>query len=196
MSVVATNTYAALEAHVRGFFTGRTIRTRRWEGARPDRVPADFRVLEIAPEARSGLWTYVSIGTWENEHAGRCSLEFILVGPAQSDRHVELLTMAAYYDRRQHLDLGHLFPLGEPWLKGGSLDAMLVSLPYPFGPALENAWVGEKHVRFLWLLPITQAERAYCKAFGVEALETQFEEKRLEYWVPTRASVVSAPDEH
>jgi len=188
--------YAALESHVRRFFKRRSVTSRRWSGIVPNRVPDDFRVLELAPSRAGEPWAYVSLGNWEYVHAGRCSLEFILLAPSQSERHVELLTMTAFYDRHEHLDLGHVFPLGEPWLPGSALDVLLVSLPYPFGPALENAHVGEKHVRFLWLLPITQAERAYRLEYGLDALEDQFEAKGLEYWRPDRVSLVVPPNTH
>jgi hypothetical protein len=196
MSLDADRTSAALEAHVRDFFRARSVTTRRWSNAIPGRVSDRFRVLEVEPDRPNGDWIYISIGNWENVHVDRCSLEFILIAPHRSERQVELLTMASYYDRTEHLDLGHVFGLGEPWLPGSTLDAMLVSLPYPFGPKLEDAWVGKKHVRFLWLLPITHAERRYRMERGLEALEARFEANNIDYSRPDRASVVAGPEEN
>ena len=43
---------------------------------------------------------------------------------------------------------------------------------------------------FLWLLPITEAERDLKASSGLEALESRFDEVDLEYWRVDRASVV------
>lgn len=188
--------YEALDRHVRKFFEGHRVETRRWKESLPGGVPDDFRVLEVAPKEPGGVWIYLSVGTWENEHRDRCSFEFLIIAPEPSEVPVQLLTMSAHYDRFEHLDVGHAFPIGQPWLPGSSADWMLVSLPYPFGPKLEVAWIGEKHVRYLWLLPITDAERAYRMKFGLDALEDEFEAKAVEYWRVDRRSVVAPPDVH
>ena len=86
--------------------------------------------------------------------------------PAEDLRHVELLTMTAYYHHTDGLGLGHTFPIGEPWLSGSACDHMLVSLPYPFGPGLEVCCLGEQNLRLSWLLPITKAEREFKAEHG------------------------------
>jgi Suppressor of fused protein (SUFU) len=48
----------------------------------------------------------------------------------------------------------------------------------------------ETAIRFLWLLPITNAEREYTKAFGVEALESKLDEAEIDFANPARPSVV------
>jgi suppressor of fused protein SUFU len=45
-------------------------------------------------------------------------------------------------------------------------------------------------VDVLWLLPITQAERDFKVAHGLEALEQRFDNSALEYWDICRKSVV------
>jgi hypothetical protein len=107
-------------------------------------------------------------------------------------RHVELLTMTAFYHETEGLGLGHTFPIGEPWLAGSMCDQFLVSLPYPFGPGLEVCESAglRRLIRFLWLLPITQAEREYSREHGVEALERLFDDHAIEFWEPQRRSVV------
>jgi hypothetical protein len=87
------------------------------------------------------------------------------------------------------LGLGHTLPIGEPWLPGSNCDHLLVSLPYPWGPDLETCHVGDRHVDFLWLLPITRAEHDLKIASGLEALESLFEERGLRYWDAHRPSV-------
>jgi len=79
--------------------------------------------------------------------------------------------MTAYYHRGGKLGLGHTLPIGEPWLPGSRCDRLLASLPYPWGPELQTCHVGDRHVDFLWLLPITRQERDFKVANGLEALE-------------------------
>lgn len=98
--------------------------------------------------------------------------------------------MAVYYNRAGKLGLGHTVPIGEPWLPGSSCDHFLISLPYPFGGDLQTCHVGDRHVDFLWLLPITGAERTWKVSSGLEALETRFDEVGLRYWQIDRASAV------
>lgn len=64
----------------------------------------------------------------------------------------------------------------------------LISLPYLDGPSLE--WNADRSVRFLWLIPITKAERDFKMKNGLEVLEARFEEMGFDYADPARASVV------
>jgi hypothetical protein len=183
-------TFAAIRRHLSTFFAGHRIEEHYWTVG-PDRVldaMADFRVAEIAPGPVTGLWVYASIGTWEARADPR--LEFILVAPEQDLRQVELVTMIAWYHRTDGLGIGHTLPIGEPWLPGSKCDHFLVSLPFPFGPKLEECNFQDWHLHYLWLLPITKAEREFKVKEGQEALEERFDDVALEYWKPDRASVV------
>ncbi len=80
-------------------------------------------------------------------------------------------------------------PIGEPWLPGSACDYFVISLPYPFGADLETSHVGDRHVDFLWLVPITEAERDFKVTHGLEALEQRFEDAALRYWDPYRSSL-------
>lgn len=62
----------------------------------------------------------------------------------------------------------------------------LLSLPYLDGPVLEKCQIDSKMIQFLWLLPITEAERNYKKHKGLEVLE----QNQLNYLDPFRESVV------
>lgn len=180
--------YAALRTHVQAFFAGHQYEEEVWTlGPAPDVLPR-LRVSRLSPGPRTGLWVYATVGAWEarTDHM----LEFLIVAPAPDLRQVELLTMAAYYHRTQGLGVGHTLPIGEPWLEGSACDCLLVSRPYPFGPDLEVCRLGKEYLHFLWLLPITSAERAFKVEHGLEALEQRFEECGLEYWKPERDSVV------
>jgi hypothetical protein len=178
----------ALEEHVRRFFDGRTIEAFTWPSGPILAQNPHFRVLRVAPASPQDVWTYVSVGGWAA--TGDHGLEFVICTPTSEDRAVELLAMTVFYNRDGRLGLGHTVPLGEPWLPGSRCDHMLVTLPYPFGPELQTSHVGDRHVDFLWLLPITEAERDLKASSGLEALESRFEEAGLEYWQIQRASVV------
>jgi hypothetical protein len=82
--------------------------------------------------------------------------------------------------------------LGHQRIDGSRCDHGLISLPYLDGPRLEHyaATESESSVRFLWLLPITETEREYVKAFGLEALEHKFDSAGLDYSNPARPSVI------
>lgn len=179
-----------LEQHVRNFFDGREIQAFTWPPSPILEHNPHFRVLRVAPSSPKQLWTYVSVGGWAATGAKNVGTEFILCTATEDIRAVELLAMTVYYHEGGKLGLGHTLPLGEPWMAGSQCDYFLVSLPYPFGPDLEIAHVGDRHVEFLWLLPITKAERDHKIADGLEALESRFEEAGLRYWEINRASIV------
>lgn len=77
-----------------------------------------------------------------------------------------------------------------PRVKSSRCTHLLVSLPYPFGPAFEHCQVNAMQLRLLWLLPITAAEAAFGRARGVDALEDLFERECVDTLDVMRASVV------
>ena len=86
--------------------------------------------------------------------------------------------------KRTVVDFLNYFVL--PLVKGGELR---VGKPIS-GPELELFGAGNDQARVLWLLPISDAERAYARAYGHEALETLFDERAIDYTDPLRQSVV------
>ena len=180
-----------VHAHVREFFVGHWARSHAFDLGTIQDVAPGFHVIEVEPGPKHQLTSYVSVGAGFPDDTERRHLEFLTIVEDASVRHVELLAMAAHYHSTgERLDIGHTFPIGEPWIEGSRLDHMLVSLPYPFGPKLEifDAQGHEAHI--LWLLPITRAEREYKALHGLEAMEARFEAAGLEYWKPRRKSVV------
>jgi hypothetical protein len=183
------DTCGALAEHVQRNFPGRAIEALTWEaGPVRDQNP-HFKVLRVEPGGGAGLWTYVSVGGWAATEGQRRGLEFIITTQVPDPRAVELLAMTVYYHRGGTLGIGHTIPIGQPWLPGSRCDHCLVSLPYPWGPDLQTCHVGDLHVDFLWLLPITRQERDFKIANGLEALESLFEERGLQYWDAHRPSV-------
>jgi hypothetical protein len=105
------------------------------------------------------------------------------------DELVELLTAVAHYHRTgRRLAVGHSVNFGRPWLPGSACTHGLISLPYLDGPELE--WLAAPAVRFLWLIPVTEAEVSFKKSRGLEALEERFEATAFDYLDPRRPSVV------
>jgi hypothetical protein len=180
----------ALEEHVRRSFPGQVVESLGWDRGPIVETNPHFHVLQVAPNTDHPLWAYVSIGGWNSAGEAGREMEFILAAPAKTERAVELLAMAVYYNRNGRLGLGHTCPIGEPWLSGSQCDHVLVSVPYPFPPSIETAHVGDRHVEFLWLLPITESERDFKVRRGLEALESRFDEAAIDYADPHRPSVV------
>lgn len=179
---------AVIRWHLRRFFAGHPCEEHQWTlGPAVEELPR-LRVAEFAPGPKIGLWVYATIGAWEARDDSR--LEFLITASKRDQRHLELITMAAWYHGRYGLGVGHTFPIGEPWLPGSTCEFVQVSLPYPFGPELEVCNLSDRHLRVLWLLPITAAEREFKVREGVEALEQRFDACALDYWDPDRASVV------
>lgn len=177
-----------LRGHLGRFFAGHSSREHLWSlGPAQGELP-ELRVVELAPGPKTNLWTYATIGAREACPAPR--LEFLISAPTPNQRHVELLSIAAWYHRHHQLGAGHTVPIGEPWLPGSRCTFFLVSVPCPFGPELEICNFTEWHLHMLWLLPITAAERDYKMADGLETLEQRFEQVGLEYWNSDRESAV------
>jgi hypothetical protein len=179
-----------LRRHLQTFFTGHRYGETVWTlGPAADLLPR-LRIAVLGPGPRTNLWVYATVGASEATPDPTDGLEFFMTVPSEDLRHVELLTMTAYYHRTEGLGLGHTFPIGEPWLPDSACDHMLVSLPYPFGPELEVCCLGERHSHLYWVLPITKAERGFKAEHGLEALEQRFDAHAIEFWDPQRPSVV------
>jgi len=124
-------------------------------------------------------------------------LELFLLSPCKTEDHVELLTVIAHYHQTAaKLDLGHTVNFGRPWLPQSKCSFGLISLPYLFGPSLENAQAGGVAVRVLWLVPITFEERQLKIRAGQGALEEIFERHQFNYLDALRDSVVKESDSH
>ena len=187
-----------LVEHLRARFPEREIDVLGPSDSRIYQHVPGFHVVRLAPEPADNSWLYVTTGMWEPTHQHGHGLEFVLAAPGESDRHVETLAMVSFYHASGGsfaLDHGHTVPIGRPWLPGSACDHLLVSLPYPWGPSLEVCPLPNGgHIRVLWLLPITKAERQFKRATGLEALESRLEEAEIIPTDPLRASVVEAPD--
>jgi hypothetical protein len=178
--------HAAIRQHIEAFFE-REGEELTWPHGPAAHRMGPFRVLQIPPNERTRLWTYVSVGAFALRDP---CVELLLLAEERTPRGVELVTIAAAFHQASGLRPGDRLPLGEPWLPGATCDAFLVCAPLPFGPTFERARGGAHPIRILWLLPITAAERRFASERGVDELELRFEDATLEYWRRDRASVV------
>lgn len=155
---------------------------------------SEFLVWEFAPSSASPNWKYATFGMSGGAGINESRIELHLISPTQYQGHVELLSAVAHYHITvARLDEGHTVNFGRPWFPSSLCEYGLISKPYVYGPALEYSQKRSlRHLRFLWLVPITKAEREYISKYGLDRLEEQFEKRKLEYWRPDRVSCVGA----
>ncbi len=163
----------AIEEHLRRFFAGHECSVLAWLPGPTAKLVPEFRVLFFGPGPRSGTPVYASVGAALVRPGSR--REFVICPPVADPIHVETLAMVAYYHCTEGLDVGHTFPVGRPCFPGGAADCFLVSLPYTFGPDLEQSVSADHDLRILWLLPVYRSEVRFRHERGLDALESLFE---------------------
>lgn len=182
---------AAVEAHVREFFAGHAISIADYDlGDRTPGAIPELRILEIGPGPRGSGWAYVSVGCWSMKNRAGHGLEFVVTAAARDQRFADVISMTAHYNLSHHIDAGHSLPLGEQWVPGSTCEHVLISPPYLHGPDLEHCELPGGHARILWLLPVTDAEIAFRREHGTEALEQLFDDAEINPLDPRRPSVV------
>ena len=166
------------------------VETLRWPPGPIEKVRPEFRVLVIPRTA--GSFAFATLGMSAADDPEPLELHVLVKSAYRRearDSVSELLAAVAHYHlTEQPLGLGHTVDFGAEWLRGSRCSCGLVSLPYLDGPKLE--WMDGPRVRFLWLIPITAAERDFKRAHGLEELERRFERRRADLLDPKRPSVV------
>jgi Suppressor of fused protein (SUFU) len=160
-----------------------------WDKGPMEKMPHDFRILEFAPNKERNIWTYATCGMSKINF--NPSIELHIFSSNKDEGIIELLTTVAFYHRTvKKLDVNHTVNFGQPWQKKSVCEFGLISLPYLDGPSLENLELGGHLIKFYWLIPITKNEVEYKKKYGLEALETKFEQQSFNYINTERKSVV------
>jgi hypothetical protein len=179
-------------AHYRAVWPGRHLVDMHFgTGPVGTRLP-DFHIVKIAPDQPGGMWTFATIGTWRATATESHGLEFVAVAKSESASIFLHIAMTAFYHAgptENRLGVGHTVSIGQGWVEGSPLDAILVGRPYLWGPALEHCDLGDRHVQILWLVPIHESERAFAKTHGLDALEERFETTSVDYLDPFRPAV-------
>jgi Suppressor of fused protein (SUFU) len=149
--------------HVTRYFSARSVEVAPFDdGPIAERVPG-FAEICVPPDASTPLCVYVSCGVWDAVHIDEHGLEFCLIAPERDHRHALVVAMNAY----DHANPDESFRLD-----------------------FEMCHWEHGHARILWLLPITESERDFRTAHGLEALEQRFDDARLQYWDARRSAVV------
>lgn len=160
----------------------------RYDKGPVHQLPEDFRIAEF--QRTPTTLAYATIGM--SQPGDQRPIELHMFGRPGLGAHmelVEMLTVVAHFHRTAAtLDLGHTVNFGQPLCAGGVLTHGLLSLPYLDGPQLE--WLEDPMTRFLWLLPISEAERDFKRSRGVEALEAVLEAQSLDYLDLNRSSLI------
>ena len=177
--------------HLHWFWPNHTIEVFRWEHGPVLELVDTFRVGRISPRSADEPWIYISLNASELRGA-HDSTEFVILSPIEDMIHIETLAVTAFYNVSYPLTLGKVIDVGKPWLQNSRMHHFLVSLPYPYGPAFEWCTLSDtEKVRFLWLLPVTEEEADFAKAYGVEALERRFDQEEINAVDPERQSVTA-----
>jgi hypothetical protein len=179
--------HARLHDHMRRIAPHAQLRDLRWPQGPILRSQPEFRVVQVSPTEHGGVWVYITSGA-ASRHTPDGHLEFFIISPVDDVIHLETLATVTNFalDPRYQVRLGSILDIGRPWLPTSRCDHLLVSLPYPYGPTLEELGPA---TRILWLLPITREEAAFGREHGIEALEQCFEREQVEYDDPRRRTV-------
>ncbi|MEE2040628.1 suppressor of fused domain protein [Nocardiopsis sp. CT-R113] len=180
----------ALERHVREFWQGHAVEPTTWEHAPLlDRVPG-FATYRVAPRNAGEGWVHVTVGSSVHEERG--GTEFFLMAPTGAQAHAETLAMVSHLHsfEEYRIGAGSVIDVGGPWTEGSRMDHLLVSPPYPYGPALEWAPAETGGARFLWLLPVHRSEAAFVAAESLDAFEEVLEAEGVNVLDTDRAPLV------
>lgn len=153
-----------------------------------DQLPEDFCVLEFPPNGSRTHWLYATCGMSLPEDAE--PVEFFMLSPHQADNDMPELfyAIAHYHITGAPLGLWHTVNFGRPWLPGSKCE--FGYFMDAGGSDAEWVKVGFQKVRFLWLIPITAAEREYKVKNGPEALEELLYENDVDFTDPSRPSAI------
>lgn len=160
-----------------------------WDKGPYERLPYDFRILEFPPAESKNTWTYATCCMSQPEDSTK--IELHIYSSKKDESIIELLTALVFYHRTTNkIGLNHTVYFGRPWQDSSKCDYGFVSLPYIDDPALEDFNSANGLIKFYWLLPVAEKEVEYKKEYGVEALESKFDEPQFNYIDPNRLSVV------
>jgi len=185
----------ALIAHIDRFFSRHDKDLIDGPAWKISKLQERFRICRVHPAAENPIdpWVYLSLGAWELTASSGISFEFFLISTEQQDAHAETVAevCAQHANIPSGLKPGTVVSLGRPLLPNATVDHLLVTLPYPYGPMLEDVESPEgTNIRVLWLLPITAAEAVFAREKGTEALEQKFETIYMDFTVFDRPSVI------
>lgn len=144
------------------------------------RLPG-LRIARIAPSYPVEPWVFLTVGAWAGQRRTR-AVELLMLAPGREVHEALRLADAVQAGLDEEIEVGRVLPLSRP-----PLGRALVTLPYPYGPVLEQVEGAPIPTRYLWLCPIHSAEEALLGREGLEALELLLE--GADFLDPKRPSV-------
>jgi len=146
-----------------------------------DIQPVHIDIYQFAPTADRPYWTLVTGGMSDerqllpefDDHRSSRTEILMYVREPQEWMFDDLKVLAEFpFVEDTHLHWWHTVPIGQPIDRARSqLRAYLFLPPYFEDPALSELEIDGDRVDFLWLHPITEAERAFAEARGSQELE-------------------------
>ncbi len=134
-----------------------------------------LRVVRVAPSYPTEPWVFLSVGAWKQGEEAGGGTELLLLAEDDSEAHARTVADALLQLGDHPVAEGTFVRLPGGWVPGSACDQGLVTLPYPYGPVLENVENSPLPIRVLWLCPVTPAEVAFGRSAGLEALEQRLE---------------------
>jgi hypothetical protein len=181
-----------LLAHYRQAWPEREVTSVHWTPEHMATRLPDLHIAKVAPAQPDQAWVFATIGSWRGTESEEHGLEFVAVARSEAAAVMTHLGQLAYYHAgppENRLGVGHTLSIGEGWVPNSPLDALLITLPYLWGPVLEHCNLKGRHVQVLWAIPIYESERAFSREYGVDALEQRFEADSFDYLDPFRTPV-------
>lgn len=154
-------------------------------------LPSEFRVLEYPRNDHRNAWVYATVGM---SLVGEMhQVEIHVFSQTRRAELPDLLGMIAHFHRTgETLGVNHTVNLGFPWLPESICDCALLSPPYLDGQEMvrvEGALLTAA-TKFLWVVPLTAAERVFARQNGAEPLWDRFEDAKINHMDTRRRSVV------
>jgi hypothetical protein len=188
-----TSVHDELLAHYRRVWPDRNVTSVHWTPEHMATRLPDLHIAKVEPAQPGEAWVFATIGAWRATESTDHGLEFVAVARSEAAAVMTHLGQLAYYQAgppENRLGVGHTLGIGEGWIPGSPLDALLISLPYLWGPSLEHCQLKGRHIQVLWVIPVYESERAFGREHGLDALEQRFEDLSLDYVDPFRKPVV------
>lgn len=149
----------------------------------------NFRIFKFKPIPKREYWIYATIFTISKE--SETYREFHLLSLDENNGCIDILkALAYYYNTISPVNLWDTINFGIELTPNSKCTFGLISLPYLFGPNLEDFVVDNGIVKCYWIIPITESEVVFKKKNGIEALESNFENAQFDFLDTNRKAVV------
>ncbi|WP_167539716.1 suppressor of fused domain protein [Leptospira meyeri] len=147
----------------------------------------NFYISVFKPNKNRNSWIYATCGLSLKNNDRK--IEIFIYSPDTNDTIVDVLySLADYHIIEKPLGENHTVNFGISLAKYSICNFGLLSFPYL--QSKDFSYNESLNTEFLWLIPITEAERNYKIDYGIEMLEEIFEEKQLNYLDFTRKSLI------